>query len=127
MFRHFDFTDKSKIGFLFLSLIFLGILLVFRRLIKYPFCDLESYSGKYGRGISNYYFIIHMIVSLGLTIACLFLFSDNRAVNDFFQNTVFRFGAIFLIWMLWALGIGYLIELYLEKTDVEYKQWKKEQ
>ena len=120
-------SEETWIAIIVLVGFFIAILLVFRKMIKYPFCSLENYSGKYGRGISNYYFIIHLIASLGISLVCFFFLNNNRSLETFFDNTILRLGTILLLWMFWALGIGWLIELYLENTDKEYKQWKTEQ
>jgi hypothetical protein len=117
--------EKTRIAVIILVLAFLATLFVFRKLIRYPFCSLENYSGRFvGRGKSSYYFIAHLILSLGLGLVCFYLLTINENLNDFFDNTILRLGTIFLIWMFWSLGLGLLIELYLENTDNEYKRWK---
>ena len=116
--------DKTTIASLILLLAFLSILFIFRKLVRYPFCSLEEYSGTIGRAKSVYFLLFHLVSSLGLGLVCFFFLTNNERLNYLFDNTIFRLGTITLIWMVWALGIGWLIELYLEYTDKKYKLWK---
>ena len=116
--------DKLKIAFIGLVILFFAILYAFRKTISYPFFTLEKYTGKINRGRSTGLFTIHLFVSFGLCLGCYALLDKVRSINILFNDTFIRLSIIFLLWLVWIIVTGWLIELYLEATDEDYKNWK---
>ena len=116
--------DNIRIALLALLVIFFVILSAFRKKITYPFCTLEKYTGKVNSGKSSYFLMVHLLVSFGLCLACYTILNDTNAVGKLFEDTIIRLTGILLIWLVWILIIGWLIEFYLVATDTEYKSWK---
>ena len=117
--------EKTQIAILILVTVFILILIPFRKIICYPFCSLETYTGKAGKGKSNYFFLFHLIISLAITLACYVFINENRNIEFLFENTFLRLGTILIMWLVWGFIVGWLIEIYLESSDQEYKKWKK--
>lgn len=117
--------DPAQIAILILFTIFLLILLLFKRIISYPFCSLEKYRGKIGKGKSSYFLLFHLIISLALTLLIFNLTIISPRIEAALENTLLRLGGIFLVLFICGIIVGWLIEKYLEATDQEYKSWKK--
>lgn len=118
--------NKARIFLFGLVALFSALLFLFRRRIAYPFCPLEKYTGKIGKGKSQNLLIVHILLSSG---SCLFTYSllDSLALFEAaFDNTVIRISTLLILWLFWISVLGWLIELYLEATDKKYKGWKAE-
>ena len=118
--------DNARIALIALLVVFSIILSAFRKKITYPFCTLEKYTGKVNSGKSTYFLLVHILVSFGLCLTCYAILNDTNTLGRLFEDTITRLTGILLIWLVWILIIGWLIELYLVATDKEYKSWKLE-
>ena len=117
--------EKTRIAIATICLSFFIIVLLFRRIICYPFCSLETFSGKIGKGKSSYFIFFHLLASLFATIVCFVLTNESKFAEHLFQDPIYRIGYVFVLWMFWGLFIGWLIEKYLESTDEDFKTWKR--
>lgn len=115
---------EAQLAILIIGSIFLLILVPFRKIIAYPFCPLEKYVGKVGKGKATYYLVVHLIISLALALLLFNLVTTNDSIEALFENTVLRLGSIIILLIIFGVIFGWFIEIYLESTDEEYKTWK---
>jgi uncharacterized membrane protein YciS (DUF1049 family) len=69
--------------------------------------------------------MLHLVISLLITVACFSFLNQHSSIELLFANTLLRLGTIVVIWAISGLAIGWLIEVFLEASDEEYKVWKK--
>lgn len=96
----------------------------FKSILPYIFCPLEKYKGQIGKGKTNSLLVLHLVLSLALSVTS-FLIIDNFEIFKYsFQNNLIRIFSFLIIWIASFLLIGILIEIFLTRTDREYKAWK---
>lgn len=108
-----------------LIIIFFSIGFMFRKRVSYLFCPLPNYTGKIYKGKSNYLFMFHFFISFGLSIGSYAFLSKNDRIFELFEDVGIRLLTIFGIWIILFYIVGIAIELYLRKTDEDYRNWKK--
>ena len=108
-----------------LLILFFAIAILFRRIISYLFCPLENYRGKIYNGKSTYLFLSHFFISLGLSVGIYALLSINDRASALFEDVRWRLLTILGFWIMFFYIVGLAIEMYLLKTDGEYRNWKK--
>ena len=108
-----------------LLILFFAIAILFRRIISYLFCPLENYRGNIYNGKSTYLFLSHFFISLGLSVGIYALLSINDRASAIFEDVRWRLLTILGFWIMFFYIVGLAIEMYLLKTDGEYRNWKK--
>ena len=104
-----------------LLVIFFIIAILFKKIISYLFCPLPNYTGKLYRGKSLYLFLFHFFISLGISIGIYSLLGTNEKVSSIFEDVRIRLLTIVGFWIMFFYFVGLAIEMYLLKTDGEYK------
>lgn len=80
--------QEIQIAVLILIAIFLLILLPFKRIISYPFCSLEKFTGKIGKGNQVSFLLFHLIVSVALALFIFNLIIIRLRIETAFEKTV---------------------------------------
>ena len=114
---------KFAIAALVIIFFFIGVL--FRKKVSYFFCPLPNYRGKIDKGKSHYLFLFHFFVSFGLSIGSYASLDNNETISKAFDDVSIRLLTILAIWIMFFFIVGLAIELYLLRTDEEYKKWKR--
>jgi hypothetical protein len=120
-----DFFDNTPEwwGLIFVILFFSYCIYLVRRRVSYIFRSLPKYDGIYGRSVQIGTF--HGIVSFILCGFNFAIISDYPPVKYIVEKDLFRISLFLFLWFFWILLTGLLIEKYLVKTDIEYRDWKK--
>ena len=117
-----DNNERIAVGAI--AVIFLAFAYLIRKYVSYFFCPLEKYTGQINNGKSIYILIPHLISSFGLNVVIFLFLLDFDVIEDYFDNDLVRIGSFLILWFTLTFLIGLLIELYLMKTDFEYRTWK---
>jgi hypothetical protein len=97
-----------------------------RKKIAYFFCPLKKYSSyEYGRK-AFYIGTMHLVIAIGLCVITFDLLYNITALNQLFKNTAFRITSFMVLWFAWLFFLGLLIEIFLVRTDEEYRIWKQD-
>lgn len=112
----------------FISVVIILLMLfvyIFRKWISYLWCPLEKYEGhNYGK--SHYLFMFHIIFTAFIAISLFIKISRISFIDPYFENHHFvRIASFVCIYLFFFLVIGFGIDQYLIRTDLEFKQWKK--
>lgn len=98
----------------------------FKSTLPYIFCPLEKYKGQIGKGKTNNFLTLHLVLSLALSVTSFLIIANFEIVQYNFQNYLIRIFSFLIIWIISFLISGILIENFLTRTDKEYKAWKEE-
>ena len=125
--KTYDFMEHREVKFALAALviIFFSIGVLFRKRISYFFCPLSNYTGKIYKGKSHYLFLLHFFISFGLCIGSYAILNKNERISAMFEDVGIRLLTILGIWIMFFYIVGLSIELYLLKTDEDYRNWKK--
>jgi len=114
---------KFAVATLVIIFVFFGVL--FRKSISYFLCPLPRYTGKIGKGKSHNLGVFHFFISFGLSIGSYAILNKNERISAMFEDTGIRLLTILGIWIIFFYIVGLAVELYLLRTDEEYRNWKK--
>ena len=116
--------DFAKLYFLCFAIFFFIFGYIFRESISYIYCPLPKYKGEINYGKTYYVSSIHIISSIVFCLLCISLLYEIDAVKKLFNNDAIRISSVVFFWIAGLFSMGLLIEIFLVKTDKEYKDWK---